>query len=294
MRKISVVLLIALTLALVGCANNLNFAKIYNAVKQYRDKFISAEDTVKTNDSIDVNGFRVDYDLGTCRKLSGDVSVVLFYMDDFESCWSDEEMESFTEKEVRPGLEFLEKEARLRGIDLILDIKQCHSSFYDDEVIKSVKETGRATIDVLDQASKGIGYNSDDEMIATLKAQYETEVVCITVFNKNGTAYAINPHRGETLSVEEHCIVFARDLHSEENSPIGSQASIVAHEMLHLFGAEDLYNTPERKALARRHYPDDIMLGANYFIRTNDIGDATAFYIGWTDLIPDVLYNAEW
>ena len=264
---------------------------------------LSSNDT--TNDNVDneasieklvgVNKLRVDYDLGTCRNLSGNVSVILFYMDDFESSWTSDEITNFTNNEVKPGLAFLEKEAKSYGVELNLSIKQSYSSiFYDDEVILSIKETGLATIDVLSQAAYGLNYSSDEEMIADFKSQYETEVVCITIFNKNGTAYAINPPRGETMQIEEHCIVFAYDLNSDRNDPIGSQSSIVAHEMLHLFGAEDFYATTNRKTLAKKYYPADIMLGANYYIITNNIDDATAFYIGWSDEVPDVLYDENW
>ncbi len=265
----------------------------------------SKEPVSSNNNSVDsepiedelvgINKLRVDYDLGTCRNLSGNVSVVLFYMDDFESSWTPEEITNFTDNEVKPGLAFLEKEAKLHGVELNLSIKQSYSSiFYDDEVIVSTKATGLATIDVISQAAYSLNYASDKEMLADFKSQYGTEVVCFTIFNKNGTAYAINPKRGANLEVEEHCIVFAYDLNSNRNDPIGSQSSIVAHEMLHLFGAEDFYTTVDRKALARKYYPADIMLGANYYIITNNIGDATAFYIGWSDEVPDVLYNENW
>lgn len=49
-----------------------------------------------------------------------------------------------------------------------------------------------------------------------------------------------------------------------------------------------------RKSLAKKHYPSDIMLSAKYCIGSNNIGDATAYYIGWTDKVPDVLYNEKW
>ena len=261
---------------------------------------ISSNDTTNDNETsveelVGVNKLRVDYDLGTCRNLSGNVSVILFYMDDFESSWTSEEITNFTNNEVKPGLAFLEKEAKSYGVELNLSIKQSYSSiFYDDEVIVSIKETGLATIDVLSQAAYSLNYSSDEEMIADFKSQYGTEVVCFTIFNKNGTAYAINPPRGETMQIEEHCIIFAYDLNSNRNDPIGSQSSIVAHEMLHLFGAEDFYATTNRKTLAKKYYPADIMLGANYYIITNNIDDATAFYIGWSDEVPDVLYDENW
>jgi len=242
-----------------------------------------------------INLLRPDYDLGTCRSLCGDVSVVLFWMDDFESEWFSDEIADYVENEVRPALDFLEQEAKKYGVELHFDIRdQFADLYYDDDVIVSTKETGLATIDVLDQAARRLGYADDAELLTALKAKYQTEIVCLTVFDKNGTAYAINPTRGETREVEEHCILFTSDLYPTGNEPIGAQASIVAHEMLHLFGAEDYYATESRKAIARRYYPNDLMLGANYNILTNRIGDATAFYIGWTDEVPEVLGREDW
>lgn len=242
-----------------------------------------------------INLLRPDYDLGTCRSLCGDVSVVLFWMDDFESEWFSDEIADYVKNEVRPALDFLEQEAKKYGVELHFDIRdQFADLYYDDDVIVSTKETGLATIDVLDQAARALGYAGESELINALKAKYQTEIVCLTVFDKNGTAYAINPARGETRKVEEHCILFTNDLYPTGNEPIGAQASIVAHEMLHLFGAEDYYATESRKAIARRYYPNDLMLGANYDVRTNRIGDATAFYIGWTDEVPEVLEREDW
>ena len=222
--------------------------------------------------------------------------MVLFYMDDFESEWTRAEIERFTKNEVKPGFAFLEKEAQKYGVELNLTIKETHSSlFYDDEVVVSTKLTGLATIDVLDQAAKALNYGSENQMIKRLKNRFKSEeVVCLTIFDKQGTAYAINPKRGMDFSTEEHCIIFARDLGSSGNDPLGCQSSVIAHEMLHLFGAEDYYTTAQRKALAQKKYPGDIMISANYYISTNTIGDATAFYVGWTNEVPSVLYHENW
>ena len=267
--------------------------------KMHSSSCSSKPDVTHREDSADqlfgVNKLRVDYDLGTCRDLKGNVSVVLFYMDDFESSWTTDEIKKFTEQEIEPALVFLEIQAMLHGVKLNLSIKQSYSSlFYDDEVILDVAGTGLATIDVLSQAARGLDYFSDEEMISDFRNRYETEVVCFTIFNKNGISYAINPHRGETIQIEEHCIIFAYDLNSDRDDPIGAQSSVVVHEMLHLFGAEDLYTPVARKTLAREYYPDDIMLGANYYIITNNIGEATAFYIGWTDEVPAVFRHRNW
>lgn len=243
-----------------------------------------------------INQWREDYLLGTCQVLSGNVSVILFYINDFEGAWTDEEINRFTENEVKPGLAFLEQEAKKYGIALNLTVEESYSSiYYDDEVITSVQNTGFASADVLWQAAVQINYPSSGKMIDAFRSRYKTEeIVCFTIFNKGGTSYALNPKRGTTVHIDEHCIVFARELNTTQNGPAGSQAAVIAHEMLHLYGAEDFYADASRKSLARIHYPSDIMLSAAYDIDTNTIEPATAFYIGWTDTVPEVLKQKGW
>lgn len=259
------------------------------------DKVGSEISTVERTIS-EINALRVDYDLGTCKQLRGDVSVILFFIKDYESSWTDNEISDFTEKEVIPGLDFLEDQAKKYGVDLELNIRQTHSNvFYDGEVIEDINQNGNATINVLYKAAKELGYSSDARMISELESTYGTEVICITVFNKNGTSYALNPHRGSKTIIEEHCLIFAYDRDDvKHNYPKGAQSSVVAHEILHLFGAEELYKNAERKALAQKYYPKDIMLSASFFLPLNNIGDATAFYVGWTDDAPAVLDEEGW
>lgn len=286
-KGISYLILLITVLCLVGCESNW----------LTREPMPSETDRPLTEQELAYAAtWRPDYDYGTCRDLRGEVSVVLFYLDDFESSWTAEEIERFTKNEVLPGLAFLEKEAKKYGVDLTLTVRRTYSDIvYPDEVIVSVKQTGSATFNVLKKTASALRYSSDLKMIEAFRSEFGTdEVVCFTLFNKNGTAYAINPKRGSDTQAQEHCIVFAYDLGSDRHDPTGSQASIVAHEMLHLFGAEDFYATPSRKALATKQYPSDLMLGAHYDVRTNRIGDATAFYIGWTDKIPEILREEDW
>ena len=257
----------------------------------------SSDDTMQNEaDLSSINQWREDYDLGTCRKLEGNVSVILFYIDDFESRWTEAEIDRFTKNEVMPGLAFLEQEAKKYGIELNLTVQKSYSGiYYDDEVITSVKNMGLASADVLWQAALQTNYSSTEKMIHAFRHQYHTEeVVCFTLFNKAGTSYALNPKKGSTVKIDEHCIVFARDLTATQNGPDGYQASVVAHEMLHLFGAEDFYASASRKSLAKIHYPDDIMLSAAYDIDKNTVDAATAFYIGWIHTVPEVLRKNGW
>ena len=243
-----------------------------------------------------INQWREDYNLGTCKTLSGNISIILFYVDDFESFWTDKEINDFTKNEIEPGLAFLSQEAKKYGVELNLTVEKSYSAiYYDDEVITSVKNTGLASTDVLWQAALQIDYTSSSKMINAFRNKYKTEeIVCFTIFNKSGTSYALNPKKDAGIKIDEHCIVFARDLNSTQNGNAGSQAAVIAHEMLHLYGAEDFYASLSRKSLARIYYPDDIMLSAAYDIDTNTVESATAFYIGWTNTVPYVLKQKGW
>ena len=239
---------------------------------------------------------RPDYNLGTCKNLSGEVAVVLFFMDDFESRWTREERERFTQNEVRPALAFLEQEAQKYGVELKLTVEQAYSSIkYDGEVVRNVKESELVTSDVLWQISQRKIYSSTEDMLKAFRNRYITEeVICLAVFNKDGTSYGINPRRGAGVDLDEHGILFARDLHADTNGPDGSQASIVARVLLYLFGAEGYSTSESRKSIASYHYPNDLMLFAAYDVRMNTIGSATAFYIGWTDTVPSVFDLEGW
>lgn len=252
--------------------------------------------TATTADELSkINELRPDYNYRTCKNLSGDVYVFVFFMDDSESGWTEEEAKRFTENEVIPGLEFLEKQAKKHGVELNMILEKTYTGVeYVNDVIVDISETGYVTVDTLFYAAKHIGYTSDIKMLADLQKKHGPEIVCFTVFNKNGRAYAINPKRGYEINVEEHCVIFAHDLNSSHTEPAGSQASIIAHEMLHLYGAEDLYTPSTRKTLAKAYYPNDIMLVQYYSILDNTLEDTTAFYIGWTDKVPDELYATNW
>ena len=64
-------------------------------------------------------------------------------------------------------------------------------------------------------------------------------------------------------------------------------AATYAHEILHLFGAGDLYfpydRVARRKEMARRAFPDDVMRRVDYDIATLSVGPFTAFRVGWLD-----------
>lgn len=261
-----------------------NFVKI---LKENGILPIDSDNRTPTEGLEGVNKFRPDYGLGACQNLKGEISVALFYMDDLESKWTRDEILDFEEKYLEKAFEFLEKEAKKYGAALNFEIQKSFSGlYYDDDVIVNINEEGYATTDVLEQAAKEIGYASDTKMIEALKAEYGTEeVICLNVFNKNGVAYALNPRRGSDAKADEHSIVFGK-----EGAYIPSDVVLTT---LCLYGAESLKNTMWRRYLASP-YKKDIMFTMGGNLSESEISELTAFYIGWTDKIPDVMLDENW
>ena len=56
----------------------------------------------------------------------------------------------------------------------------------------------------------------------------------------------------------------------------------IAHEGLHLFGADDLYNIENAKSYAT----NDIMHYASRYLEDSEIDSLTAYAIGWSDFKP--------
>ena len=56
----------------------------------------------------------------------------------------------------------------------------------------------------------------------------------------------------------------------------------IAHEGLHLFGADDLYNIDN----AKTYSPNDIMHYASRYLEDSEIDSLTAYAIGWSDFKP--------
>lgn len=243
----------------------------------------------------ELNAYRPDYAFGTCQDLRGEITLALFFVNDFESEWDDETAMKFIEHEALPGLAFMEWQAAYYGKDLKFEIEVYSDLYYDGDVITDMKGTGYATIDVLEQIAEEMGFRTDYGLYEDLAETHEnSETICFALFNKNGSSYALNPKPDSGIDIAEHAIIFAHDLNSDHTEPVGSQASLFASNILYLYGAESLNSPSTRKTLAQFYCPNDVMLSARYNIDENDISEITAFYVGWTNELPNAFTQEGW
>ena len=246
---------------------------------------------------------RPRYGLGTCHTLSGEQTVVLFFMDDDESRWTKEDVIDFTDQKILPALDFLEKQAQSWGVELDFTVKRYSTALsgglqmtYGGSVIKDLNVSG-STKDLPAQIAALMGCDRDDALLRALMEEFETEsVIPLMLLNKDGVAYAraqLSPGLGGHV---EHAVVFADHL----GHPAGSwrrmsrREATVAHEILHLFGAEDYYLDEGRIRLAEKYYPNDIMLLDTFRLSRLTVDAYTGYCVGWTDEVPAICSEEAW
>ena len=103
----------------------------------------------------------------------------------------------------------------------------------------------------------------------------------VVYLNAAGRSMAAPYYSGQRMArFMEACVVYRAHLTGARKGP-----SSIAHEILHLYGAWDLYPsrhlTTAQAALAAGAFPNDIMLRQPRDILTADIGPLTAWRIGW-------------
>jgi hypothetical protein len=244
-------------------------------------------------DGVPMSGtFRPAYRQGTCRNFKGKPVVVLLFMDDYESEWTADEVESFTQENVMPALGFLNREAALWGVELDFDVESYSTPLggYIMDYLGVLSSDSKKAIkeNYFLHAAESLGFRSEWEFYSYFQSQYPADdIVFVTIFNKEGRSFATRYVNAGFNYYVEYCTIYAKS---------SKPAQTIAHEILHLFGARDFYEeatTKEMSELASSVFPNDIMLNLlpNW---KNNVGDYTAYAIGWTHEIPDVCYLDDW
>lgn len=243
---------------------------------------------------------RPTYNLGQCRKLSGQRPVVMFFMDDYESSWTEEEISNFWYNTMIPGLDYLETQAANRSV--YLDFNPGYFATGVEGV--TMRYPGRIDTDLMDgsyntdllsTAATCLGYSSPEQLHESMKRHYGSdEVIFMTLVDKPGRSYCLNDQFDDGYTYMEHCVVYS----SYNSNFTPTCPSTIAHETLHLYGAEDYYDPygdyPTRLTMAQNLYPNDLMLTVYYDISYNTIGNFTAYTVGWTDVYPEECRSTGW
>ena len=279
-------------------------------------KFVMIDDT------------RAMYNLGNCRNLTQDAHIVVVFLDDMESVWTDEEAAAFMENQVAPALEFIEKGAAQYGytIDLSASYQKPEDPLTGNTTLTNNSDTTAFSPESLfNLGFRSLGFKDYKEMHKAIQTETGKEQVgYLFAVNKPGRSFA-RPIDGGIkglfpflyLQDPEAAVVYSTGTYSDIDLLTGTNEvgektdfAAVAHELLHLFGAEDMYlddavnaltgkGTVEvrsgRAKLAMELHPYEIMNGGSGLAPDEYmIGDFTAYTVGWLKKLPAVYDVDEW
>ena len=244
---------------------------------------------------------RPSHKIGTSYTLRKDAAVVVFLADDNESQWDDASAEAFIQM-VDEAMDFICHNAKEYGVELTLPryiyrTTQERQIRYDGTVT-----TGGDQLDALIHMAKCLGHGEGISMHEAFQQELGMEQVAyIVATNKSSHSFAqaLDHRLPEYIwCVPEYCVIdFPGDV---------DRTGIVAHEFLHMFGAQDFYRkefdgasgltvyNEGRVELAKSLCPDEIMLGGRNPTADSTISSFTAYTVGWLDELPEEYNCDQW
>lgn len=224
---------------------------------------------------------------GSASSLEGNIYVLTCYVT--ETRWSVEEADSCNAL-ILEAEDWLVEQAKSYGKDVsfVNATAGLETPLLFDNIV-SGNGVGNEPVDLVSRVMPMMGYQNGLEFIDWLNDNYDYDgCLVLIVANKPGRGYSM-AYRNDYDPVKY--FLEGTMLYTSYEKGVPACAAGIAHEMCHLFGAEDLYatfiQTKENEARARELFPDDIMLSVSYDISTKKIDKLTAWLIGLTDDMED-------
>lgn len=231
---------------------------------------------------------RSSFGLGSASYLKGKNILVSIFVDTPDSSWEETEKEAVLEK-IAVAAAYIEDRAEQYQVEASL--------LYDWTQYKDLKKKAktdfsiREDTDFIDRLDEEISLWFETKInYEELLEKYRAQGIATLVFvNNPGISYAI-VYDG-TDNIKESIILFSRDYYNPGRL---ETATVYAHEILHVFGAHDLYEeaefTDEVADYVRKTYPNEIMYsvtengqGAYNSTINHILSPITAYHLGWID-----------
>ena len=220
---------------------------------------------------------------GSARTLEGKIYVLTCYVS--ETGWTQDEVEEYSAL-VQEAEDWLVAQAKNYGKEVSFEngTAGLEKPLLFDEIV-SGNGVGDEPVDLVYKVMKKMGYKNGLDFIDWLNDTIDCDGgLVLIVANKPGRGYSMAYK--DTFDPRMYFLEGTM-LYTSYSDGKPDCAASIAHEMCHLFGANDLYatfaQTAENEACARELFPDDIMLRVSYNINSLKIDKLTAWLIGLTD-----------
>ncbi len=244
-----------------------------------------SEEPLATPEPGELGNPRSSYKLGSAKSLEGKNLIYSLFVDTPDAKWTDRDKKKALQN-LEIAKEYIETEAKSyrKKVDLVVD-------FEENEDL-----TGSARINFSLKDGEDYEEALDEEIAAWFDEQIDYEALCKEYKAKGIATIVFVNHKGSTYAIcydgidnpKESLVMFA-----------GEVPAVYAHEILHLFGAHDLYEdaeyTEEVCEYVKKAYPDEIMYTVtdkngrlNDSEIQNELSPITAYHLGWANYIEEI------
>ena len=222
---------------------------------------------------------------GSASELIGNVYTLnCFISEEGGNTWTPEEKQQVLEKQ-REAFAWIKQQALAYQVDVNFDANGNFGLKEDIKmpVVERGTASGKEPVDWVSRVLYKVGYKSTQDFVKWVEKNTNTKQIQVIIYAKgkgNGYAMASSTEMNKELYFVEGAI-----LYEKYNNGGDLAASSIAHEILHLYGAWDLYKTfsqsAENEKRARERFPNSIMLRTSYKINELEIDELSAWLIGW-------------
>ncbi len=211
--------------------------------------------------------------------LTNKVHILSFFIDTKHDSWEEEEIDYYY-KELINSQEWLSTEASYWDKDLEFDNEYF---FMDNKSVVYLEEVPRRTSPkrTIKKIMNEINYDDFDQFLDENRFDLSEEKLKVVIFVKsNNRSHAYNYWSVKDMDL---AVIYCKSTYG-----MLTNQYVISHEMLHQFGAWDLYyekgksQTEESGKKALEEYPNSIMINTWNNQESLEIDEVTAARIGWT------------
>lgn len=224
------------------------------------------------------------WNIGSAKKLEGKIYILEIWLTETGTKWDINDVYDMQGK-INDAAEWIKKQAASYGRNLEIEMGCFAGNNYEGiqmtRLPRSLQEAGNDT-ELMNKAMRLIGYNSSMDFYNLYTQKGFDNIITLVLFNNDGWSCANqfstdNAKFGQTVNFMENAYIFK----TIQYQPTNKQA--IVHEMLHLFGAWDMYSPqvhPNSESWAKAYYPNEIMLQVSSPLENLMISPLTAWLTG--------------
>jgi hypothetical protein len=219
--------------------------------------------------------------VGSASVLHGSIDLAIVFVSDANTRWTLRE-QKIMKRQIRYGSKWIELSAKRYGV-YDIDFKDRTYGRWNNvhlDWLPSGTRSGNEDVQLVSTVSNKLGFEKPQQFRNQHNGDQFIALICL---KRDGASYAIP----QEVGISERFDIEGAVLYQNFDTDVPNCATCIAHEILHLFGGWDLYQTfqtsEDQEKEARILFPDSVMLRTSYDMSDVEIDPLTAWRIGWSE-----------